>query len=68
MRDERRPADDDDEEEEVFPAGERAPAEIDRASGEETFPAGAESDEGQRPGEKLEERQPGLAEDPPRAD
>ena len=65
MRDERRPADDD---EEVFPAGEDAPGEADPSSGGETFPAGVESDDGQRPGEKLEDGQPGMVEDPPRAD
>ncbi len=64
MWDERRPGDDDD----VFPPGEDAPVEVDPASGEETFPAGVESDEGQRPGERLEDGQPGMSEDPPRAD
>ena len=65
MLDERRPTDDD---EEVFPAGEDAPAGTAPMSGEETIPAGVESDEGQRPGEKSEEGQPGMSEDPPRAD
>ena len=66
MREERRPEDDDDAD--VFPAGEDAPADTDPSSGEQEFPAGAETDEGQRPGEKLEDGQPGLSEDPPRAD
>ena len=64
--DERRPAGDDDED--VFPAGEEAPGEADPSSGEETFPAGVEHDDGERPGDKLEDGQPGMAEDPPRAD
>jgi hypothetical protein len=80
MRGERSPADEDDGEmlpadqevfppdDEVFPAGEEAPAETDPAGGDETFPAGAESDEGHRPGEKLDDGQPGMSEDPPRAD
>ena len=35
---------------------------------DDTFPSGVESDEGQRPGEKAEEGQPGMSDDPPRAD
>ena len=65
MRDERRPVDDDDD---VFPAGEEAPGEADPSNGEETFPAGVEDDDGQRPGDELEDVQPGMSEDPPRAD
>ena len=48
--------------------GEGRPDE-DAGTGEEgRFPGGVESDEGQRPGEKTEDDQPGMAEDPPRAD
>ena len=62
-----RPGSDD---EEVFPAGEGAPPRAEDALGEEdeTFPAGVESDEGQRPGDELEDEQPGMLDEPPRAD
>ena len=56
-----------DPEEELFPAGENAPRTAGPGSGEE-YPAGVETDEGQRPDEKLADGQPGMADDPPRAD
>ena len=52
---------------EAYPAGEGAGG-GESSDEEETFPGGVESDEGQRPGEKLEDGPPGLLEDPPRAD
>ena len=55
-------------EEDVFPAGERADYEDEPAGDEDTFPAGVESDEGQRPDDTLEEGQPGMLDEPPRAD
>lgn len=48
--------------------GEGQPGEDAGAPEEGRFPGGVESDEGQRPGEKTEDAQPGMAEDPPRAD
>ena len=58
------------EDEETFPPGERASPEDDPAADDpqETYPAGVETDEGQRPGDKLEDEQPGLLDEPPRAD
>ena len=58
------------EDEETFPPGERAPREDERAADDQqgTYPAGAETDEGQRPGDKLEGEQPGMLDEPPRAD
>lgn len=44
-------------EEEIYPAG----VEADEAGGEE-------ADEGDKPGEKLDEQQPGLQDEPPQAD
>ena len=64
MRDERV----DGEDPEPFPPGEDSPGGHGPPGDGETFPAGVESDEGERPDEKLDDGQPGLLEDPPRAD
>ena len=60
-----RPSPDDHE---AFPAGENAPAADEPPTGDETYPAGVESDEGERPDDQLEDGQPGLLDEPPRAD
>ncbi len=67
MQDERR-GQEEEQEQEAFPAGERAAGAPEPSGDEETFPAGVETDEGQRPDDKLEDEQPGMLDDPPRAD
>lgn len=65
MRDERPGSED----EEAFPAGERASREGEARDDQgQTYPAGVESDDGRRPGEKLEDEQPGMLDEPPQAD
>ena len=64
MPDERRGS----QEPEAFPPGEGAAPEPVASDDDETFPAGVETDEGERPDDELESGQPGMLEDPPRAD